>query len=405
MRLRGAPPLDLTYCLNVHPGETWEDNFDAIRTHALAVRRAVAPGRPFGLGMRLGAEAARTLAQPACLAAFKTFLAENDLTTRTINGFPYGTFHQARVKEQVYAPDWRDPARAGYTCALVDILAALLPRGVTGSISTVPGAYRASARNEDDLRAIAEHLADVAAHAEAAQRAHGADIVIALEPEPDCLIETTRQLIDGINGPLAAWGAARLRDAHGVRPEGEARALLKRRIGACLDTAHAAVAFEEPAQALRALCAAGVRVGKIQVSAALELTPDAAALACLAEFADSVYLHQVRSRSPAGEITAYPDLPQALAAGPGGALDLWRVHFHVPVFLDTYGPLRSTAGLLNDDFARAVLEDGVDLLEIETYTFGVLPEALRARPVAESISEEYRWVLARFQTDSSRPER
>jgi hypothetical protein len=139
MKLRDNPPLHLTYCLNIHPGETWEANFAAIRQNATKVRDAVAGrGEPFGLGLRLGNVAARSLMEKTALESFRGFLAEQNMYVFTINGFPYGAFHGKPVKEAVYRPDWRTRERRDYTIVLADILAALLPEGVPGSISTVP---------------------------------------------------------------------------------------------------------------------------------------------------------------------------------------------------------------------------------------------------------------------------
>ena len=101
MRLRDDPPVHLTYCLNIHPGETWTENMAAIRDHALRVKALVAPDRPFGLGLRLGSWAATTLAEKECLNDFKRFLDEHNLYVFTINGFPYGAFHGTAVKAEV----------------------------------------------------------------------------------------------------------------------------------------------------------------------------------------------------------------------------------------------------------------------------------------------------------------
>jgi len=390
MIVSDSPAVHLTYCLNIHPGESWEENFEAIRIHATAVRELVAPGSRFGLGLRLSARAADELNHPHRLAELRTFLDAHDLYVFTINGFPYGRFHETAVKAAVYRPDWRTTERRDYTLALANILAELLPEGVVGSISTVPGSYRDWIENDADVEQIALRLAEVATYLARLRRRTGREIVLALEPEPDCLLETAQEAAEFLTGPARSVGRDFLRLNFGMEEE-LADALLARHVGVCLDTAHEAVAFRDPSDAMGNLRAMGVRLAKVQLSAALAC--DASAVDTrLGPFRDKTYLHQVSTRSPAGDMHTYPDLPAALAEGPRDDAQ-WRVHFHVPLHWEGDGPLRST----REDMlgSAAVLLGGGECahLEIETYTFDVLPEGMRELPVDESIAREYRWVL------------
>lgn len=399
MILSAETPVHLTYCLNIHPGETWPENFAAIRDHAMAVRERVAPGRRFGLGLRLSRRAADELAEPEQIEAFGDFLAANDLYVFTINGFPYGPFHGSPVKESVYRPDWRTEERRDYTVRLIDILARLLPDGVVGSISTVPGAYKPALGARDDVERMCRMLADAVAHAARVRGETGREIVLALEPEPDCFIETTDEAVAFFTGDLPAIAGPRLAGRAGV-PAGEAESVLARHLGVCFDTAHAAVQFESLAESLGLLGSAGVRVGKVQLSAALRLRPTPAALRRLRDFADPVYLHQVRRRRGDGTIEGFADLGDALAAAeradPAG--DELRVHFHVPLFFGGTGWLESTGELLTAEVWRLLVGPAslTQHLEIETYTFDVLPEPLRCGCVEDSIAREFAWVGARL---------
>ena len=125
--------------------------------------------KPFGVGLRLSAEAAADVARARCARrASARFLAAEDLFVFTINGFPYGAFHGQRVKETVYQPDWRDERRLTYTNHLADILAELLPASGSGSISTVPGTFKtlgtgAEALMADMMLRHAAHLIGLAA--------------------------------------------------------------------------------------------------------------------------------------------------------------------------------------------------------------------------------------------------
>ncbi len=401
MIIRSAPRLDLTYCLNIHPGETWRDNFAAIRNDALRVRNLVAPNQPFGLGLRLSARAAAALARPRALAELRAFLDAHNLYVFTINGFPYGRFHGARIKQKVYAPDWRTQARRDYTVALVDILAALVPKGCSGSISTVPGSYKAWIASDADIRAMARNLADVAAHCARLRETRGADIALALEPEPDGFIETAGEAIAFLEGPLRALGTAHLAGSRRFG-KAKARAALARHIGICLDTAHAAVQYVHPCLALKQLSRAGIRIPKVQLSAALRAYPDAAGVKRLRAFCDSVYLHQVRVKTASGRIAAFKDLPDAIAARTrrwketGRRPDEeWRIHFHVPLGFEEHEGLSSTADLLDQRVMRVLYSAVAPHLEIETYTFSVLPKKLRAADVAAGVAREFAWLRAR----------
>jgi len=184
MLVQADPAIHLTYCLNVHPGDSWRENFRAIREHAVRVRERVAPRQRFGLGLRLSARAAETLRHGDELGRFRDYLAARDLYVFTVNGFPYGAFHGEVVKENVYAPDWRHAERRDYTIALADILAELLPEGLDGSISTVPVSYKPWIASEADLAAAVGMLADVAAHLHGLRERTGRDICLASSPSP-----------------------------------------------------------------------------------------------------------------------------------------------------------------------------------------------------------------------------
>jgi sugar phosphate isomerase/epimerase len=385
----------LTYCLNVHPGETWEDNFDAIRRHALTVRERVNPGRAFGLGLRLSARATDTLwGDDQRVEELLEFLAEHDLYVFTVNGFPYGDFHGTRVKERVYAPDWRSEERVTYTNRLADVLARLLPQGAPGSISSVPGSYRQWVNDGGDVDAICRNLAACVRHLAALEERTGRHIALALEPEPDCLFDTTSQTVAFFTGVLP--------DHPAIRELGSG---WESYLGVCLDTCHLSVVFDDPAEGLKALSRQGISIPKIQVSAALRAVTGEETAEQLRAFAEGTYLHQVRLRDRNGIPHHYPDLTETalarVACEDGGEV---RVHVHVPLYVEASGVLGSTGNDLTPAFFRAVDACGVPHVEIETYTFGVLPEALASLPVEESIAREYEWVLERLEAQLSKVE-
>lgn len=394
MRVGGALPAHLTYCTNIHPGETWAEVRRNLESHVLRVKALVSPREPFGVGLRLSGVAARELQAPPALDELRTFLAEHDLYVFTINGFPYGPFHGTPVKEQVYRPDWQEDERLAYTNALAAILAALLPDGMPGSVSTVPGCFRPRAASPAERQAMADRLLRHAAELVRLERATGKHMALALEPEPRCAMETTDEAIAFFEGDLLS-GAARSRMAAltGLG-EGESEAAIRRHLGVCFDACHAAVEFETPRESVSRLKAAGIAIPKVQVSAGLRVAPVTEGIrVALRAFADDVYLHQVVARSEDGSLRRYTDLAEALG-DPAEARDAeWRVHFHVPLFREQLGPFANTQGFLRD-LLRLQTESGVSShLEVETYTWGVLPPEFQGADVAGDVAREMRWAM------------
>ncbi len=395
MKTGAASPHELTYCLNVHAGESWEQNLDAIRTHVLPLKERVAPGQRFGLGLRLSHRAAQTLVEPGALASFRAFLEEHDLYVLTINAFPYGAFHRARVKESVYQPDWRTDERRTYTLQVADIAAALSSPGDTVSISTVPGSYGAWMTQASDVTTMVRHLMDVVAHLVRIDQVENRHVTLGLEPEPDCFLESTDDVIAFFDGPVRQAGIPHLAKLLGTSASAAAD-FLGRHLGICFDTCHLALQFEALDHSLRRLVDAGVLISKVQLSSALNARYTPEAREALAAFTDPVYLHQVKVKRDAGPaVLGHADLETALPVCSPDESETWRVHVHVPLYFESYGPLASTSHELTPAFFDALRELEVAHLEIETYTFDVLPPELSAMGVGESVAREYAWVLER----------
>ncbi|EHR70329.1 xylose isomerase-like enzyme [Burkholderiales bacterium JOSHI_001] len=399
MKLGGG--VHLTYCSNIHPGESWPEVRANLGRHVLAVRDRLRPAADFGVGLRLSARAAAELSEPAALTELKAFLARERLYVFTLNGFPYGTFHGARVKEAVYLPDWRDPERLRYTNQLADLMAALLPDepGLEGSVSTAPGAYKAALGGPDDLPRMVDHLLQHVAHLVALQARTGRAVTLALEPEPDCFLETIDEVVGFFQAHLFCDAAVHTLASRTGLEAAAAAAALRRHLGICLDLCHAAVEYEDAAPALQRLREAGIRVPKMQISAGLRLPAlDAEAVQALRRFVDPVYLHQVIERGPDG-LRRFADLPQALAtlaAASPGARE-WRVHFHVPIFMDRLAPFGSTQAFIREVLALHRAQPVSAHLEVETYTWDVLPEPFRSGAVDEAVARELAWVMAELQ--------
>jgi hypothetical protein len=389
--------LDLTYCTNIHPADGWPAVLDNLSRYAPALKARCSPHAPFALGLRLSAREARELLD-GHLNDFKRFLDREGLYVALINGFPHGSFHRSPVKEQVYAPDWRDPERVRYTLDLINILSALLPQEIDGGVSTAPLSYKAwmAADAGGGWETITRHVVDVAAALVRLRDRSGTIIHLDIEPEPDCSIENTDETIAFFTQWLLPRGAPQLAAATG-RTIDQARSDLLNHVRICFDCCHFAVEFEDPADALSRLTAAGIRVGRIQLSSALrvhvppDVTEESAAVARLRTFADPVYLHQVVARDDDARLRHFPDLPHALTQSTPSRNE-WRIHFHVPLFVSQYEELDSTQEYVRAVLALAAQQTITTHLEIETYTWDVLPTALK-RTLADSIAREYEWVL------------
>jgi hypothetical protein len=397
MILQHRPPLHLTYCLNIHPGETWAQNFTSIRDKAVAVKQTVAPDQWFGLGLRLSQCAAAELAaDPALIEEARNLFTEQQLYPFTVNGFPYGNFHGSPVKESVYQPDWRTPERLHYTLQIADVLSHFLPTEVDGSISTVPGSFKPWIKSDSDKAIIAKNLGTAVAYLAALRDDTGQEIHLGLEPEPDCLLETTQEAIAFFHDVCLREGSAEVRRITGCSPS-QAEEWIRRHLGICFDTCHVALQYENLADSYRKYLSEGIRISKVQLSAALKGRCESATWEALRPFAEPTYLHQAKAITETGAIISWYDLPYALeeiASFPSA--EEVRVHFHVPLFLNSTGALDSTAAELTDDFFAELRKGACSHLEIETYTFGVLPPELAKDDVTQSIAREYAWVIDRM---------
>lgn len=379
--MRLSHGLQLAYSTNVHRGETWRETFDSLKKYSFAVREKVCPQKPFAIGLRLSNQAAMELYDPKKLLEFQRWLDKNNCYVFTINGFPFGRFHGTRVKEQVYAPDWTSPERLAYTNLLFDLLMELLPAGIQGSVSTLPGSFKEFIRSPEQEKAIRENLWRCVGHISRLAEKTKHKLHLGLEPEPLCLLENSAGTISFFE---------QLRAEHKNDPR------LGEHLGVNYDTCHFAVEFEEPQNAIAAFQNAGIKISKIHLSSALKTKPTLEARAALKKFADNVYFHQVVERNANGKLKFFRDLPEALALL-NSKLPEWRIHFHVPLHAPVAPPFENT-----NDHLLGVLDLLAENpricshLEMETYTWEVLPPELKSRSVVAQLAAEYNWTLARL---------
>ena len=381
--------VHLTYCTNIHAGQSWQDIRASLDEYVPAIKSTVAPSQPMGIGLRLSGEAAAVARQPEALASFRDQLSVLGAYVFTINAFPFGPFHGVRVKEDVYLPDWRDRERVAFTANSAAVLAGILPDGIEGSISTVPGAFKPNGRSSEAVAAMARNLMMAVADLVDLKRRTGKHIALALEPEPCCFLETTDESIAFFEGALLKPETLDMLGGITGVGRSEAEILLRRHLGICYDVCHGSVEYEDTVAALDRLLAAGIAIPKIQLSAAMRIPAMTKGLInAVMRYDDGVYLHQSIVRS--GEnLSRHVDLPDAVTAfGEGQADGEWRIHCHVPVFLADLGEISSTRSDLVATLAALRQRTRSSHLEVETYTWDVLPDNIRTGSKSADIARE-----------------
>lgn len=374
--------LPLCYCTNVHPGQTLAEVEQGIESFAAPI--AAVFDAPLTIGLWFAETVRREIdSVPAAGRRLRDLLQSHRLSCHTLNAFPYGDFHSARVKEQVYLPDWSSPERHEYTLGCAKILAELLPEGREGSISTMPLGFALAERSDAFFDACVASLVELARALDELHSETGRIIRIAIEPEPFCLLQTTGEVIAFFD---------RLRDRADQAGAGD---LVQQHLGVCYDVCHQAVEFEDAETSITALRAADVRINKVQISCAIELAnprENVAGRAALAAYVEPRYLHQTFARRPNGEIVSVPDLTRDLCEHPPSEFldaESWRIHFHVPVNETELGPLLTTRPQLEAALAAVEKLDYAPHLEVETYTWAVLPEGGRPS-IVDGIAQELR---------------
>jgi hypothetical protein len=371
------------YCTNVHAGADLPQTRANLERFALDVKRQVSPNEPMGVGLWLSAAAAKSLRDTT--DEFAAWLSAVGLVPFTFNGFPYGDFHQKVVKHDVYLPTWADERRLAYTLDLIAIQNALLPKGREGSISTLPIAWGNPLPADDQLRQAGRNLVRAAEHLARLEKDIGRLIYLCLEPEPGCVLQRKGDFL---------WFFKTF-----VWPQGNEE-LLRRYLRICHDVCHSVVMFEDQADVLQTYNAAGIAVGKVQVSSAvcvdfakLDEKGRLHAVDQLTGFAEDRYLHQTVTREPGKTSVLHEDLPALLRTivDPRRLQSEWRVHFHVPVYLERFGQLSSSRDDIAACLAACKKYSAVHHFEVETYAWGVLPKELQHASLADGIAEEMRW--------------
>lgn len=386
----------LTYCSNIHPGQDWKEHFSVLKSSIPEIKAVVSPKETMGIGLRLANQASIDLSEKSNFEEFKNWLDTNNCYVFTMNGFPYGNFHNVVVKDQVHAPDWTTSERTDYTIRMFALLAKLLPENLEeGGISTSPLSYRfwwktpelleeATKIATKNILLVVEALIDL-------KEKTGKTLHLDIEPEPDGILENSQEYIEWYKNFLIPMGIEQLKDK-GFSSE-KAIEAIKTHVQLCYDVCHFAVGFEASQDVIDSLEREDLKVGKIQISSALKIdfSRDAEEkLKVMAQYNESTYLHQVVAQRKDGSFQKFQDLTEAIG-GFDSNISSWRVHFHVPLFLEQYGLLGSTQSDIVDTINVHKQKPFTNHLEIETYTWGVLPNEFQV-PLNDSIIREINWV-------------
>ena len=384
----------LTYSTLVHPGDNWEQMWASLTNYVPKVKARVSPNQRFGVSLRLSADSAETLVKSAAeREKLKKFLGDNDMYLYTVNAFPYGAFKGTTVKEQVYEPDWRSEERTRYTMNVADVLADVCPREISPSIQSAPLGFKPRVTGDSVVASYTDHVMRVVAHLVALEARTGRTVTLALEPEPYCFLETTDETVDYFTKHLYSGAAAETLAKLARIPISEAHVALRRHLGVVFDICHQALEYENMAESLQKLVDAGIPIFKLQEAAALHV-PEVtqSTVDALKRYAKTIYLTQTVEKKN-GKLTRYLNLEDAFAAWdkePGPRE--WRTHFHVPVFLDDLGPFRTTRFAIEDALRFHKLKPLSRQLEIETYTWDVLPDNLKTGDIVDYVCRELDWV-------------
>mgnify|MGYP006278121039 CR=1 FL=1 len=385
---------NLTYSTLVHPGDTWEDMKASLQQYVPEVKKRISPDKPFGVSLRLANSSVETLmAQPQERAWLKKFLTDNDLYIFTINAFPYGPFKNVVVKENVYEPDWTTDQRTKYTMNIADILAEVTREVDEPTIQTAPLAYRPKVTDQAYQDKFNENIYRVIAHLMNLEKRTGRRIKLAVEPEPYCFLETIPETVEWFQRKIYSLIAAQQISKISGNPLSEVFGAVRRYLGVVLDICHQSVEFEDITGDIELLSQAGIPIFKLQEAAALRVdnvTPEI--VEELKKYTGTIYLSQTTELRN-GVITRFLNLEDAIAAwekDPGPRE--WRTHFHVPVFIDSLGPFKTTRSGIDDALRVHAKTPLSNHLEIETYTWDVLPAHLKTGDITEYVVRELEYV-------------
>nr|YP_010478809.1 hypothetical protein N4K71_pgp085 [Neustupella aerophytica]UVI61114.1 hypothetical protein [Neustupella aerophytica] len=405
--------FNLTHCSNIYPGNSWEEIFNNLKVNIPLIKAKLSPTQPFGIGLRLSYKAAFELSIPKNINIFKNWLYQNNCYVTTINGFVYGEFSNTSIKETVYDPDWSTKERYDFNYILILISSMLCLPGKEIGFSTSPLGYKFGLNKPDTiLKEGSEYLLSLLELLIEIYKTEGKLIHIDFEPEADCILESIDDIVKFFNQI-----SLKIRCRQKMLLS-KAKKLLCRHVRICYDICHQAVQFEDHIKNFDVLNKTKIKIGKIQISSALDIKfcqfePNFVVNE-LEKFNDNIYLHQAVERKPDGTLSRFRDLPEVIhyIQNMSNSKQDWltwnlegfrnvRLHFHVPIYIQNIISQKYAIFSTTYKDIIAVIEyikhfPITSCLEIETYTWEVLPKYLKL-DLLSSIIKEYEWVIKEFR--------
>ncbi len=396
----------LCYCSNIHAGESWQDTFENLKKFTSPIKKKITNQR-FGIGLRLSNIASKELCQETNLNKLITWLEKENIYIFTLNGFPYGNFHNTSVKDNVHQPDWETNERLAYTKRLFIILEKLIPKGMDGGVSTSPISYRYWEKvisNEHQIKINATHqLIDLICLIKPLSDKSGVTLHLDIEPEPDGLIENSSEFIHFFKDYLLKIGKPIIQKIFNMS-ENDAEKTIKNHIRCCFDICHFSVIFEDINHALNNFINEGIKIGKVQISSALKFNKfenEMMNIKELQQFDEPTYLHQTAIKTKNGRIHRFKDLNEALHELSNLNASELRSHYHIPIFKNKFSNLNSTQDDILKTLAYWNKNNITNHLEIETYTWEVLPKEYQ-EDQKNNIIRELLWVKETLDEENSR---
>jgi hypothetical protein len=381
--------VDLSYCTNIHFGESWEEVFYILKFHSRKLRNAFLKMDQFGIGLRLSNSSIINLSKSSFFFDFLFWLKINNFYIKSVNGFPYSFFGSNYIKDNVYLPDWSNFKRYIYSRRIIILFSNFLNKNNFGGISTLPLSYKYFfcnySYNNLYIKSI-KYLYSLLILLNDIYVNNKIFIHLDIEPEPDCVVSNT---LDYINF-FKKWLLDRI-ILYFLKKKIHMFILNYFRI--CFDICHSSVEFESICQSFNSIFLFNIKFGKFQISSSLKIDKmnfyNSYVFSYLPE---TPYIHQVYGKTFYDNIITYKDISLAHILLYKKKIVEYRIHYHVPIFFDKYEIFESTQQYIIEFFKLLKKRNAFYIFEIETYTFDILPCYLKLN-ILYSLKREYDWVI------------
>lgn len=370
-------PSELMYCGNVHPCSTVREMIEQIDQYIIPIKKSRKLESMY-LGVWFNCDLlADFYSNPQITEMLFDLMKKSSLIIKSLNAFPQREFHGVSIKENVYFPEWSEQSRLRYTLALAEFISKRRDSFAKSiSISTVPLGYKKS-WTEQKQRLAVDHLKQLAMSLSSMHKQTGIHIRVCLEMEPDCVLETTTEMIAFLNQTLDYQNNQEINNY----------------IGVCFDVCHQAVMHESVKDSLNRLTREKINIGKIQVSNALRFKSEhfEHVQSILANYINSPYLHQVKLLTNNG-VKSIADIDKDLSNHVEFSEEV-RIHFHIPInkrelsstLLTTQHEIIETIDSLS---SLAIKPD----VEVETYTWRIIDKEVTSNSLSHYLVDEINWL-------------